>query len=227
MIGIMSAVPFEVSRTLLDKLENDKTETGLGHEFHRGVLAGQKVVVTTSGMGKVRAAARTQYCIDHYGITRLIFVGVAGALNPKLHIGDIVVSQQVIQHDFNLTGSSKAEERGAHWYYGDPALIQAATTAAQKLGLSDKLHLGRVLTGDQIIQEQTKKEWLREVFGGDCVEMEGASIAMVCWMNQMPFVVLRGISDMANEEMFSQHFQSLPKVIEQSALLVMEMVANL
>lgn len=227
MIGIMSAVPFEVSRTLLDKIDIEETRTGLGHEFYRGVLSGRDVVVTTSGMGKVRAAARTQYCIDHFGVTKLIFVGVAGALNPQLDVGDIVVSQRVIQHDFNITGSSKAEERGAYWYYGDPELIQAAARAGQRLGLSDKLHLGKILTGDQIISEQARKEELQQVFAGDCVEMEGAAVAMVCWMNEIPFIVLRGISDLANEQMFEEHFRSLPKVIEQSALLVMEMVADL
>ena len=163
MIGIMSAVPFEVSRTLLDRIEVQETTTGLGHEFYSGTLAGHKVVVTTSGMGKIRAAARAQYCIDHFGITRLIFVGVAGALNPHLKVGDIVISQQVIQHDFDLTGSQKAEERGGHWYYGNPELIQAATAAGQKLGIADKLHLGRIRTGDQIVSQQTRKEELREM----------------------------------------------------------------
>jgi len=177
-------------------------------------------------MGKVRAAARTQYCIDHYGIERLIFVGVAGAVNPNLKVGDIVISKQVLQHDFNITGSQKAEERGAHWYYGDPSMIEAATKAGEKLDITSKLHVGKVLTGDQIIADKAKKAWLYEVFEGDCVEMEGASVAMVCWMNELPFVIVRGISDLADSQMFAEHYQSLPKVIDESSRLVLEMVAN-
>lgn len=227
MIGIMSAVPFEVSKKLLENLDVEETQSALRHDFYRGILAGHQVVVTTSGMGKVRAAARTQFLIDHYSISKIIFVGVAGALNPQLKIGDIVVSQRVIQHDFDITGSSNSEQRGTHWYYGDPELIQASARAAQKLGMSERLHLGKVLTGDQFISHQSRKEELRKVFGGDCCEMEGAAVAAVCWMNELPFVLIRGISDMADEQVFDEHTRSLHEVIESCTELVVGTVSDL
>ncbi|MDY6933246.1 MAG: 5'-methylthioadenosine/adenosylhomocysteine nucleosidase [Spirochaetota bacterium] len=227
MIGIMSAISFEVSNTLFDKLINRETENRLGHDFHRGILAGHEVVITTTGIGKVRAAARTQYCIDHFDVEKLIFVGVAGALNPRLKVGDIVISQQVMQHDFALSADPKIENKGSHCYYGDSEMIQIVRDVGERLGYDDRLHFGKILTGDQVIHDQSKKERLHEELDGDCVEMEGAAVGMVCRMNMIPFVLLRGISDLANEQMIQDHLQSLPGLIEHNTQLLIELVENL
>ncbi len=226
MIGIIGANPGEVE-TFLKSLILGETQTRLRHEFHRGELCGQEVVITTSGMGKVRAAARTQFLIDHFDISRLIFVGVAGALDPQLERGDIVVCSQTMEHDFDISAGSVSRQRGAHWYEADSQLVQLALEAGQRMGLGGKMHLGKVLTGDQAVNNQAHKQHLRQTFDGSCVEMEGAAVAMVCWMNKVPFALIRGISDLADESSFDDFARWFRIAAERSALLVMEMLKTL
>lgn len=225
MIGIMSAGPFEIAKPLFDSLQVEETHKGLRRDFYRGTLDGQGVVFTTSGIGKVRAAARAQFLLDHFDIDALIFTGVAGAINPDLRLGDIVVSRQVMEHDFDLTGIPEPDKRGAYKYDAAPELVDLAMKCGKELGFADKLHLGLVLTGDQIIAQQARKHWLWEMFKGDCVEMEGAAVAMVCWMNEVPFVLIRCISDQANENIIQDHPRWLPEAIGYSSSLVSRMIS--
>jgi len=218
MIAIVGAHPQEVA-ALLEKVTVQETQTRLRREFHLGELFGHRVVVTTSGIGKVRAAARTQFLLDHFDITRFIFVGVAGALDPQLKRGDIVISSQTIEHDFR--------SRRVHWCEADPQLVELAVKAGEKAGPDQRICTGKVLTGDQPITQQARKQELREAFDGSCVEMEGAAVAGVCWMNQVPFVLIRAISDMADESALDDFVKWFQIAAQRSASLVVEMIRTL
>lgn len=226
MIGIMAAHPAEIA-TLVDKATVRETQTILRKEFHIGELCGHDVVITTCGIGKVRAAARTQFLIDHFQVSRLIFSGVAGALDPQLKRGDIVISTQTIEHDFDVGEGSAGERRRLHWYDADPQLVELAMKAGEKAGLADSLRPGKVLTGDQAITQLSRKQALWQSLGGSCVEMEGAAVAGVCWMNQVPFVLVRGISDMADESASGDFLRWFQIAAQRAASLVVEMVRSL
>jgi adenosylhomocysteine nucleosidase len=219
MIGIIAPHPEEV-KPLLGSLVAEETQSRLRHEFHLGRLAGHSVVITTTGVGKVRAAARTQFLIDHFDITKLIFVGIAGAIDPQLKGGDIVVCRRALEHDFVALIESRPHE-------ADPQLVKLALKAGEKVGLSEKLHIGTVLTGDQTIAQQSRKQQLWQTFGGDCVDMEGAAVAMVCRMNKVPFVIIRAISDLADESAASEVLQWIQEAIQSSSSLVLEMLRTL
>ncbi len=222
--GIVGALDEEI-KLLLDNLEDKREETALRHTFYQGTLAGRPVVLTTSGIGKVRAAARTQFLIDHFPIQRFIFVGVAGAINPALKVGDVIVSRRALQHDFDI--SSFTDKKGNHWYEADPLLADLALKAGGNIGLKDKMYLGSVLSGDQGVAQLSKKKWLWETFAGDCVEMEGAAAALVCWMNQVPFVLIRTISDLAEEKSAPEFSEGFKQAVDRSASIVLEMLKAL
>jgi adenosylhomocysteine nucleosidase len=221
MTGIVGALDEEL-KLLVDNLEEKKIQIGLRHNIYQGVLAGHQVVLTTTGIGKVRAAARTQFLIDHFPLKRLILVGVAGAINPRLQLGDVVISRRALQHDFDL--SSAPQQRASRWYEADPQLVELALKAGEKLGLKQKLYSGSVLSGDQAITQLSRKTWLWQTFAGDCVEMEGAAVAMVCWMNALPFVLIRTISDLADQEFPAELGDWFYQAASCSAAIALEML---
>jgi len=223
--GIMSAREDEI-KLLLDNLEGLRTASFLNKSFYRGTIAGQPVVLTTSGVGKVRAASRAQFLLDRFPIERVIFVGWAGALDPQLEPGDVVVSGRTFQHDFDLSGCFDRERQRSFWYEADPRLIDLALKAGGRLGMGRHIRLGAVLSGDQVINSPQRKQWLWETFGGDCVEMEGAAVAAVCWMNQMPFIVIRGISDLADEKELRTFERWSAEAAARACRVVIEMLGS-
>ena len=224
--GIMSAREDEI-KLLLDNLEGLKTESFLKKNFYQGTIAGQQVVLTTSGVGKVRAAARAQFLFDRFPIERLIFVGWAGALNPQLEPGDVVVSSRTFQHDFDLSGCFDREKQRSFWYEADPRLVDLALKAGERLGMAGHIRLGPVLSGDQSINLPERKQWLWQTFGGECVEMEGAAVAAVCWMSQIPFVIIRGISDLADENWLQTFEKWSSESSARACRVVLEMLKSL
>lgn len=217
----------EIAKPLFDKLQISEVHSCIRRDFYCGNLNGRDVVLTSCGIGKVRAAARTQFLIDHFKVSSIIFTGVAGALNPGLAMGDIVVSKEVMEHDFCISGTNELDRSMAHKYQADPLLVDLAFAAGEKLGLRDRMHLGMVLTGDQVIAEKTRKHSLRETYCGDCVEMEGAAVGTVCWMNQVPFVLIRAISDGADEGILKDHPIWLSYAIERASAVVLGMIGDL
>lgn len=220
-MGILGALNEEI-KLLLDNLRLQKVETRLRHKFYQGTLAGQQVVLTTSGIGKVRAAARTQFLIDHFPVQAIILVGIAGAINPNLGLGDIVISRHALQHDFAAGAFSR--KGGTRWYEASPQLLEWAVKAGENLGWKERLYLGSVLSGDQAITQLSRKQWLWRNFGGDCVEMEGAAVAAVCWMNEIPFVLIRTISDLAEEELPSDFTERFQQDADCSAAIALEIL---
>ena len=169
--------------------------------FYEVSFNGNNCIICKSGIGKVLAAMVCQKLIDLYEPSSIIFTGVAGALNPVLDIGDIIVSRDCIQHD--IDGRALGFERGQILFSNQkvfpasPRLISLVLRVSVK---GHKLIAGRILTGDQFITYKDIKthEYIITDFQGDCVEMEGAAIAVVCTKNKIPFVIIRTISDKAN-----------------------------
>jgi len=199
-IGIIGAMQEEID-LLLENMKERRSDRHAGIAYEPGLLQGRSVVVCKSGIGKVNAAVCTQVLIDRYKVEAVIFTGVAGALDPELDIGDIVISRSCMQHDMDVSPLGFA--RGAIPYQevsdfpSDERLIRLAEQAGERV-FPGRCRVGKVLSGDQFIADRARVQILHAVFGGSCVEMEGASVAQVCHMNGIPHVVIRGMSDKAD-----------------------------
>ena len=189
----------ELELLLADLQERQDEQLG-PFELHRGVLENQPVLLAQCGIGKVNAAALTQLMILQ-GVERLIFTGVAGALEPSLSVGDIVISTDCVQHDVDATAFDyelgQVPREPLAWA-ADEQLRQVALGVARALKNVQVLE-GRILSGDQFIASPEKAAWLRETFGGACTEMEGAAVAQVCAKWNVPFVIIRSMSDSADD----------------------------
>lgn len=199
-IGIIGAMDEEVE-LLLAGMQNAETVDKAGIRYYKGTYQHRDIVVCKSGVGKVNAAVTTQILIDSLGVSKVLFTGVAGAVHPQLNIGDIVISSECLQHDMDVT--ALGFERGVIPYQevsafqADPALVALAEKACGELG-EVNCRVGRVLSGDQFIASVEQVTWFYEHLQGACVEMEGASVAQVCYMNRVPFVIIRSMSDKAD-----------------------------
>ncbi|KMK77818.1 MTA/SAH nucleosidase [Alkalihalobacillus pseudalcaliphilus] len=202
-IGIIGAMHEEIEQMKAEMDVNLETKKA-GVLFYEGSMLGHDIVLCQSGVGKVNAALTTQILIDTFEITHLIFTGVAGGLLEELNVGDIVVSTSAMQHD--IDASAIGFKRGQIPMYdgpsdftADPLLVDIAEEAALELSVADVVK-GRILSGDQFVADREKVVELREEFEGVCVEMEGSAVAQVAAMNEIPFVIIRSISDKANGE---------------------------
>lgn len=198
-VGIIGAMAEEIER-LHEHVEVNETFTKAGITYYKGQLHGKSVIYCKSGVGKVNAAVCTQLMIDG-GADCVLFTGVAGALDPRLNIGDIVVSDYCIQHDMDVTplGFQPGEipYHSNSRFQADARLIELAASASERL-FSGRCLTGVVLSGDQFIADRGKVEHLHQSLQGACAEMEGASVAQVCEMNGIPFVIIRSMSDKAD-----------------------------
>lgn len=223
MIGIITATNQEFAE--LNKLLGTN-EVG-SMKFVTGTIGNTEVVGVQAGIGKVHAALCAQKMIDTYPVDGIINVGVAGALNSALHVGDAVISVDALQHDFDTSyfGDAPGHITGFDTieFTADPDLRDEAKMAADKLGY--RCILGRVVSGDQFICDQEKKKYLISQFQGDCTEMEGAAIAQVCTVNKVPFAILRTISDGADDGAGMSYDQFVVFAAERAAKLVQTMLA--
>lgn len=203
-IGIIGAMDVEV-RTLKEKLAHRTSRTIAAMEFCEGTLGGTPVVVVQSGIGKVNAGCCVQILTDRFSVTHIINTGVAGSLNNNMNVGDIVVSTAARYHDVDATifGYQKGEVPQMHMpsFSADPSLRRMAVAAVAAAAPEVRVFEGEVLSGDQFISTHSKKEELMKDFGPDafCAEMEGTAIAQVSYLNHLPFVIIRAISDKADE----------------------------
>ncbi len=199
MIGIVGAMEEEII-SLKNEVENFSVENIAGIDFFIGNLFGKKIVLTKCGIGKVNAALCTTILINKFNVSKIVFIGVAGAVNKELKVGNIVISQDLIEHDFDTTifGEEFGQiPRMKEWRFrADKNLIDLASCVCNKNNLN--FVIGRILSGDQFINSSEKVEWFRKQFAGDAVEMEGAALAHVCCLFNIPFVVIRSISDNAD-----------------------------
>ena len=199
-LGIIGAMEEEVE-TLLAQLENKTSATHAGSTFHAGVLEGLDVVVVQCGVGKVNAAICAQILCSVYGVTHLVNTGIAGSLCADLDIGDMVVSTDAMYHDFDTTpfGYPIGKVPGMPVTYpADETMMGYAFSAAEAVN-PGHTRTGRVASGDQFVSRKDQKAHIIEVSEALCTEMEGAAIAHTAYRNGVPFVILRAISDKADD----------------------------
>ena len=199
--GIIGAMDEEVA-SLKGAMEIKSTRTVAGMEFFEGTLDGKAVVVVQCGMGKVNAGICAHTLINDFGCTRIINTGVAGSLDNAIDIGDIVVSTDAVQHDFDVSpiGFERGEipYTGRYAFPADETMRALAVSAAREAAPEVHVFEGRVCSGDQFIASREQKETILANFGGECCEMEGGAIAQACYLSNTPFVIIRAISDKAD-----------------------------
>ncbi len=229
-IGIIGAMELEVE-TLKKTMNVTRKVVQADMEFNEGTLNGANVVVVRSGVGKVNAALCVQILVDLFQVTHIINTGVAGSLNAKLDIGDILISKTALHHDMDATNFGyelgQVPQMNIKEFPADPQLISIAEETIAKELPDTKCLVGRVVSGDQFIAEKAVKERLINVFHGDCCEMEGASIAHGAYLNHVPFVILRAISDKADDSAQMDYPTFERSAAEHCAKLVTSLVAKL
>lgn len=227
MLGIIGAMDVEVNG-LKEAMENPQVKRIAGMDFYQGSIADKEVVVVKCGIGKVNAAMCTQILADRFHITEVINTGVAGSLNPDINICDIVISTSAQEHDMDV--SPLGYEKGVipdlenSEFVADKRLIALAKKGAEAAELGVNIFEGKVVSGDQFIGTFEAKDRLRANFGGDCAEMEGASIAHVAFLNQIPFVIIRAISDKADGGAEIDYPTFEKKAAQNSIKLLNEMI---
>jgi len=216
--GILGAMGSEV-RLLLDQLEGREERKIEGIRFWTGRLRGRRVAVAMTGVGKVNAAITTTLLYEHFRPSEVLFTGIAGGLNPDLEPGDIVIAAKTVQHDYGTLTAAGMTLKGARnpirrdrnpvFFPADPRLLEAALAAKERVKLdaietatgkrTPRIVAGTVATGDVFVASPAKRKALHEKLGADAVEMEGAAVAQVCWQWRVPCLVIRSISDQADE----------------------------
>lgn len=212
--GILGAVRAEI-QPLITGLKSQNISRWKNRSIYQGDLHSGKLVITASGIGQKKAAEAAQHLIDAFAPKAILFVGTAGALNPDLKILDIVVGERVIQPD-------RAKDT---WFYSDPELMQLALRAAEEIDLGERVKTGSVLTVAQPVSDSRKKKMLRHTFSGDCVEMEGAAVAQVCRNFRLPFLLVRAITDFADEHITKDFQQYEFSACQDAARLILKMLS--
>lgn len=202
MLGIIGAMDEEVAK-IKEKMEEVQVEKKAGMEFFVGKLCDKEAVVVRSGIGKVNAAVCTQILADDFHVDAVINTGIAGSLKNEINIGDIVLSTDTLHHDMDATGFGYAAGQIPRMevlaFQADPELLKLAKDCCVEVNPEIGVWEGRVVSGDQFIDRKEKKQWISNTFGGFCTEMEGAAIAQTAYLNQIPFLVIRAISDKADD----------------------------
>ncbi|MEY8436215.1 5'-methylthioadenosine/adenosylhomocysteine nucleosidase [Atopobiaceae bacterium 24-176] len=199
-VGIIGAMDNEV-RDLVAHIEDDKVTCRSHLEFHEGAIEGVPVVVVKSGIGKVSMAACAQQLCDLFGVTCLINTGVAGAVDDRVSIGDVVVSTAAVHHDMDVTalGYPLGQVPGYPTLFeAAPELVADFLEAVAQVAPDVQVFSGVVASGERFVAGGEDRARISEEFGALCAEMEGAALAQVAWLNDVPFVVLRAMSDKAD-----------------------------
>jgi adenosylhomocysteine nucleosidase len=228
-IGLIGAMKEEIE-LFHDHMKEARETNKAGITFIEGVFFGKPVVLCKSGVGKVNAAVTTQILIDAFHVDSIIFTGVAGALDPELDIGDIVVSTECMQHDMDVTalgfpkGTIPYEDKSV--FPADSRLVELAMQSAAKL-FGGRVKKGRILSGDQFIADRQTVRSLHEEMNGSCTEMEGAAVAQVCSMNAIPYVIIRSMSDKADGSAHINFAEFTLHASENSYRIVEDMIHHL
>ena len=229
-IGIIGAMDEEVL-ILKGQMDKARVQTIASMEFYEGSLQEHEVVVVRCGIGKVNAAVCTQILIDLFNVNVVINTGVAGSLRNEIDIADIVLSTDTQQHDVDATGFGYPvgviPRMEASIFQADERLITLAAQVCKEVIPEVGVHVGRIVSGDQFISDNDKKTWLVDTFNGYCTEMEGAAIAHAAYLNQIPFLIIRAISDKADHsaEMSYQEFEEI--AIRNTVKLLNGLVARI
>ena len=201
-IGIIGAMELEVEE-LKQAMSVHSVTQKASMKFYEGTLDNAQVVIVQCGIGKVNAGMCVQILADCFQVTHIINTGVAGSLNTALDIGDIVIGTEAVYHDMDVTplGYEPGQVPGipVKMFGADTAMVTAAKNSCEKVNTDIHVRLGRIASGDQFISSKEVKNKILATVGGDCTEMEGAAIAHAATLNEIPFVIIRAISDKADD----------------------------
>lgn len=198
--------------------------------FIKGKINNTEVVLVKAGVGKVNAARTTQILIDNFDIDYIINVGSAGSSNDELDIGDIVIGSRLVQHDFDATAFGRPKgyiSNVGQYMESNSILIEKMRNTISKMGDSEfKIKIGTIATGDIFCTELKMKEKIRSKFNSDAIEMEGAAIAQVCKLDNIPFIIIRSISDKPNGNNHITFEEFLEKASKRCAIIIREFFAE-
>lgn len=201
MIGIIGAMADEVA-LLQKEMQVEEIVEKAGMRFHKGNLCGKEVVVVQSGIGKVNAALCAQILVDIFQVDTLLNTGIAGSLDAQIDIGDMVISTDAVQHDVDATTFGdplgQVPNMDTFSFPADEKLVELAKRVNEEMNPDIQTFIGRIVSGDQFISSQEAKEHLVNTFHAKCTEMEGAAIAHAAYLNQVSCVIIRAISDKAD-----------------------------
>lgn len=199
-IGIIAAMTEEIAS--IKKLMSDISVKNIYElEFTLGTIHSKNVVLVKCGVGKVNAARTTQILIDNFDLEYVINVGTAGGLNENIEIGDVVIAEKLVQHDFDITAGGHEKGYISHvgkYFNCDENLVKRSKEIIDNMNEDFNAIIGLIATGDIFVQDISIKDRIKEEFNADCTEMEGAAIAQVCTLDNIPFIVIRSISDKPN-----------------------------
>lgn len=211
---------------VIDKMEVLEEYNFAGFPFYTGVLHGKDIVLTCCGVGKVNAASCTQILIDRFDIDCIINTGIAGSLNQDVSICDMVISSDVTHHDVRKA-QMKSLFPFQETFIANKELIELAIKTCNSSELKPKYYCGRIVSGECFVEDTKLKEALVSDYSPACVEMEGSSVGHVAFINKIPFLILRCISDNADEEA-TNTYENFEKIAgNQSASIVIEMIRNI
>lgn len=230
MIGIIGAMEEEVIK-LKANMQDIKVTKKAAMEFNQGKLQEKDVVIVRSGIGKVNAALCTQILVDDYHVNVIINTGIAGSLDNDINIGDIVLSTDALQHDVDAVafGYDKGviPRMETSIFPADESLVELAKLTCERVNPDIKVHTGRVVSGDQFIASNKMKEQLVTSFHALCTEMEGAAIAHAAFLNKVPYLIVRAISDKADQSAEIDYPTFEKKAIEHTVKLMNALIAKM
>ena len=230
IIGIIGAMEEEVA-LLKQDMDVQETVEAASMSFCKGKLCGRDVVVVRSGIGKVNAGVCAQILVDRFGVNVLINTGIAGSLDAAIDIGDMVISTDLVEHDVDATGFGypvgQIPRMETFSFPADKALVEKAKAANEEANPDIHTFTGRIVSGDQFVSSSEVKEHLVHTFHGMCTEMEGAAIAHAAYLNQISCVIIRAISDKADNSATEYYSTFERKAIEHSVRLVRNLLPRI
>ena len=228
-IGIMGAMVEEIE-PLLEYFNDIEVVEYAKNRYYKAKYNSYDIIIAYSKIGKVFASLTATIMIEKFGVEKLLFSGVAGAINPNLKIGDLIVAKGLCQHDLDITAFGHPYgyvPEGEVCIYADKELIKLSKSVAKELGI--ELKTGIIATGDQFIASQERKEWIGSTFQADAIEMEGASVAVVCDALNVPFFILRAISDSADMDAgfdFDEFLKSSAKISAEFIIKIVKLLPS-
>jgi len=226
-IAIMGAMPEEIT-PILQYLDNVQPVKYAKNTYYEATYKGVDVVVAYSKIGKVFSTLTASTMLQKFGCDVLLFTGVAGAVNDALKIGDLIVATKLPQHDLDITIFGHPHgyvPEGSVYVEADRELIELSKQVASEIGVA--IREGIIATGDQFIASQERKGFIADTFHADALEMEGASVAVVCDALDVPFFILRAISDSADMDASFNFDEFVESSAKTSAEFLMKMVERL
>nr|WP_304284998.1 5'-methylthioadenosine/adenosylhomocysteine nucleosidase [Clostridium paraputrificum] len=228
-LGIIAAMSEELE-ILLKDMQLDSSTTKAGMTFNKCKLWNNDVIAVVCGIGKVNAAVCTQILVSEFNVDKVINVGVAGGIGKDIYPGDVVIATNLVEHDMDTTAfgdpHGQVPRMDTFDFKCDPSLIELANNACEKVG-GFNTFTGRIVSGDVFVADVEKIKWLEKEFNALSCEMEGASIAHVCYLNNIPVVVIRSISDNANNGAHMDFEKFTPIAVKNSTSILKEMLLSM